>query len=157
MSKVNTDRGKATERMAATWLRGNGFPGAERTVRTGYHTTTRALPDESDIDAAPGVIVQVKSLRPANRAERAIPVWMGEVEHQRACSGADVAVLLVRREGTGDVGEWWTFMTVMRLGELLEIPSIIRSDEPVRLPAAEMFRIIRLCGYGTQTTTGRRM
>jgi hypothetical protein len=149
VTAAHNARGKETERMAARWLRANGFPDCKRTVRTGYRATTHSLADQADLDLCPGLIAQVKSLRPANRAERAVPGWMGEVEMQRAACCADVALLIVRREGTANVGEWWAWLwlddaAAMHTGLYTSMRQI-----PVRLLLSDAVTLLRHAGYGT--------
>jgi hypothetical protein len=118
VSAKDTNVGKETERMVAGWLRLNGYPGAERTVRTGYRVTGRESADQGDIDGTPGICWQVKSLRPNARAELAVPAWLAETEQQRVASGADLGFLVVRRWGTTDVGRWWVFQRLDQLHTL---------------------------------------
>jgi hypothetical protein len=150
MTAAHTARGKETERMAARWFRANGYPGCERTVRTGYRTPARELADHADLDLCPGLIAQVKSLRPANRAERAVTGWMRETEVQRDVCGADVGLLVVRREGTADVGEWWAWLwlddaAALHTGGLYTSLYQI----PVRLLLSDAVTLLRHAGYGT--------
>lgn len=166
MPKKDTDRGKVTERMAAAWFRDHGFPGCERVRRTGWRQATRQLADEGDLDLCPGAIAQVKALRPANRAERAVPGWIAATELQRRAAHADIALLVVRRDGTSDVGEWWawlTFVTLegLRTGDTLHLddPDSWTVDDatPVRMQVADAARLLRHAGYGTpiETLNGR--
>lgn len=110
MSAAHNAVGKQTEQMVARWLRDHGgYPHAERTVRTGYRTAAREVVDAGDIDGVP-YVVQVKSLRPADRMEREVPGWLVETERQRQAAGTRVGLLIVRRWGTTDVGRWWAFL-----------------------------------------------
>lgn len=148
MTAKSTSVGKQTEQMVARWLREHGFPHAERTVRTGYRTTARTLADSGDIDGCPGLCWQVKSLRPADRAERAVPEWMAETDDQRTAVRADVGVLIVRRWGTTDVGRWWCFL---RLGTVLALHGSAapgHGDTPVRMELRHAVAWLRLLGYG---------
>lgn len=162
MTATHTRRGKTTEQAVARWLRDHGFPGAERTVRTGYRQATRELTDAGDLDLAPGLVAQVKTLRPANRMERAIPDWIAATEQQRRAAHADVALLIVRRDGTGDVGEWWAWLMLVALECLrsgdnlcLDDPDSWTLDDvtPLRLQVADAARLLRTSGYGTPLET----
>lgn len=153
MSAANTARGKVTEQLAAKWFRGNGFPGAERTVRTGYRSPNRELADEGDLDLCPGVIVSVKSLRPVNRAERAVGGWLADAEAQRVAACAELVLLVVRREGTADVGEWWSWLSVVTV--VLPLDPIVGTVDlhavpaaPARFATADAARLLRSAGYG---------
>lgn len=137
------DVGKDTEQRVARWLRDNGFPHAERTVRTGYRTAAREVVDAGDIDGTPGIVWQVKSLRPATRAEVAVDGWMVETERQRATSGAAVGVLVVRRWGTTDVGRWWAFLPAY-VWSTAAVPPLT----PSRLEVRHAVALLHACGYG---------
>lgn len=157
MSAKDTNVGKDTERAVAGWLRGNGWPGAERRVRTGYRTSTRESADEGDITGMPGLCVQVKSLRPTARAELAVPSWLAQTEQQRAASGATLGFLVVRRWGTTDVGRWWAFT---RLGQLYDMLTGFAFDPkgaeperpmpdliPVRMDVASLAGLLHKLGW----------
>ena len=153
MSATHTARGKLTERLAARWFREHGFPGAERIVRTGYAAADRTAEDEGDIGLCPGAIVQVKALRPANRAERAVPTWLVQTEVQRVAAGAEIALLVVRRDGTADVGEWWawlrTTVVVLPLDPLVGTVDLhAAAAVPIRLQVADAAQLLRGAGYG---------
>jgi hypothetical protein len=167
VSRANTDRGKETERIAVKGLRGLGFPNAERVVRTGYRVTDRELPDQGDIDGTPGLAWQVKSLRPATRAEAAVPGWMVETEQQRVAAGATVGVLIVRRDGCLPA-RWWAFLPAVDLYGLADgftgnsTPAPLRHVDqggdvedrvriplmPVRFELADLCLLLRSAGFG---------
>lgn len=143
--------GKQTEQMAARWLRDNGFPHAERTVRTGYRTASRDVADAGDIDGTPGLAWQVKSLRPATRAEREVPAWLTELEFQRAHTGADIGILVVRRWGTTDAGRWWAYLDTVDLiqaagGLVAALPADVVM--PARLELRHAVTLLHAWGYG---------
>lgn len=166
MTKAHTDRGKATERLAVQALRSLGFPHAERVVRTGYTTTDRESPDAGDIDGTPGVCWQVKALRPATRAEALVPAWLADTEAQRIASGADVGVLVVRRDHFL-APRWWAYLDAAVLAWLVEVHRVealhtapagwpgIAVDElqrlgiPARLELRDACTILRRAGYGS--------
>jgi hypothetical protein len=142
MTAKDTNVGKDTEQRLARWLREHGgFPHAERTVRTGYRVSSRSMADAGDIDGCPGLAFQAKSLRPADRAERAVPDWLLETEAQRQAAGADIGVLVVRRWGTTDVGRWWAFLPLPQLAG--DGPFV-----PVRLELAHAVAYLHRVGYG---------
>jgi hypothetical protein len=141
----STNVGKQTEQAVARWLRDHGFPHAERTVRTGYKATGRELSDRGDIDGCPGLVVQCKSLRPADRAERAVEGWLTETEIQRQATSAEIGLLIVRRWGTTDVGRWWAFL---RAGVLGGVQASGEPLAPVRLEVRHAVGLLRSWGYG---------
>jgi hypothetical protein len=163
VTKAHSDRGKESERLAAAGLRELGFPHAERVVRTGYRVAGRELPDAGDIDGTPGVVWQVKAYtdRRAGRsstaaAELAVPEWLAQTEAQRRQAGADVGVLIVRRD-RALAPRWWAFVDAGVLAGLLIGPrSHLEhpTDIPVRLELADVCTILRAAGYGTPLEVG---
>ncbi len=140
--------GKQTEQMVARYLRSRGLAGVERAVRTGFSTGERSVADAGDLTGWPGVCVQVKSLRPANAAERQTRTWLAETEQQRAASGASVGLLVVRRWGTTDVGEWWSFLQLRDLLALSDGTSTLHTTtEPVRLELAGLVDLMQTWGW----------
>jgi hypothetical protein len=152
------NRGAETERLLVKGLRGLGFPHADRTIRTG-HGTARA--DLGDVDGTPGLVWQVKSMRPASRAEAAVPGWLAETEAQREAAGASLGILVVRRE-QHLAPRWWAFVPVVDLyglahgftsnGGPLAFEGVDR-DTLVRWPARfeleHLTRLVRGYGFGT--------
>ncbi len=151
MSAKHTNVGKDTEQRLARYLRGVGWPNAERTVRTGYRTAARTVQDAGDIDGTPGLCWQAKSLRPADRAEREVAGWLVDVEWQRARAGADIGLLLVRRWGTTDVGRWWCFLDAVDLvqatgGLVAALPADVVM--PTRMELRHAVTLLHTLGYG---------
>lgn len=155
---TDRNRGAETERLLVKGLRGLGFPHADRTIRTGHGV---ARDDLGDVDGTPGLVWQVKSLRPATRAEAAVPEWMAETEAQRVAARAELGVLVVRRDRRHPP-EWWAFVPVVDLYGLVDgwsygsAPGAWRDTPrdtlvrwPARLELADMARLLRAVGYGT--------
>lgn len=113
MAHPNKSKGDRAERAVRDFLRSNGFPRTERT-RAGY---TR---DAGDLHPCQGLTVQVK-----DRAAYAWPEWLRQLRAQRAEAKADHAVLVLKRRGLGDAGEWLAVM-----------------------PLSEMTRLLKAAGYG---------
>jgi hypothetical protein len=155
---TSNDIGKDTERLVVRYLRDTGWPGAERTVRTGYHVVNREMADQGDIDGTPGLCWQVKSLRPSTRMELAVPGWLVETDHQREASGATLGFLVVRRWGTTDVGRWWTFQSAWQLYTLLDSHTHLadRGDVgrliPIRMDMAALVGLLHQTGWAGTTT-----
>lgn len=105
------NRGADTERALVKGLRLLGFPHADRTIRTGHGT---ARHDLGDVDGTPGLVWQVKSMRPASRAELEVPGWMVETEQQRQAASATLGILVVRREYHLPP-RWWAFVPIVDL------------------------------------------
>lgn len=113
MTNANKRRGDDAERAVRDYLRSNGYPHAERT-RAGY---TR---DYGDIHPCPGLVVQVKNTRDYRWTE-----WWTQLAEQVADARADHGVLVRKRRGVGDAGEWIA-----------------------AVPLAEYVRLLHAAGYG---------
>lgn len=159
--RANSEKGKRSERDLVAWLRLNGYPGAERTVRTGYRSPARQRRDTGDIDGTPGLVWQVKDVN--ERTWSQIPGWMIETEHQRAAARCDIGILVVKRHGHADPGEWWAWLPLSALVTHTMTTDTIAAyfmpveasvyDVPVRLALADLAPILRTLGYGTEITT----
>jgi hypothetical protein len=152
--------GKDTEQRVARWLRDNGFPHAERRVKTGYTTSQRIVSDAGDIDGTPGIVWQIKSLRTRDRRtpgadpntgmEREVPGWLLETEAQRQAANAHAGILVVRRWGTTDVGRWWAFFPAGAFVHLTGGRSeALNTDHvrPLRLELRHAVEVLRVFGY----------
>jgi hypothetical protein len=150
-------RGKEAERAIVRWARVHGYPHAERVIRTGYRTAARQSADTGDVTLCPAVIVQAKTYTDAGRMERAVPQWMADTEAQRVAAGAEYALLVVRRNGCADVGDWWcwlpghtfTMLTApgaTRPGAGLDVPGA--PNPPVRITLAAASALLRWAGWG---------
>jgi hypothetical protein len=150
---TSQDVGKDTERRVANYFRGAGFAGAERAVRTGFRAAGRDSPDQGDRIGLPGICVQVKSLRPASRAETQTRKWLAELETQRAAAGASVGLLVVRRWGTTDVGRWWCFLRAADLFGMADgfsghaLMALRDGAAPVRLELSDLVDMMRAWGW----------
>ena len=106
-------KGRKAERKAVDWIRANGFPWAERRGRG------ESGPDVTGL--GPGLEVEVK-----DRDRMALAEWVDQVTADAEESGAVVALVLHKRRGKTDVGDWYATM-----------------------PASVAFWLIRAAGYGT--------
>lgn len=151
MGAAEVRAGKETERAVVRWLRGNGFPGADRTRRTGGRSGPREWGDEGDVGLCPGVIAQVKRCQNTSRAERNVNQWMRDTRQQTTAAGAELGLLVVRRTGTADVAEWWCFVTVADLcllaADHTPYPGV--ADATVRLQMGDAALLLRAAGWGT--------
>lgn len=152
--KANGDRGKRAERALVAWLREHGWPGAERTVRTGHRSRTRTSADRGDVDGTPGLAWQLKDV--ADTTLHRVPVWLNETERQRVAASADLGVLVVKRRGHADPGDWWAHVPLVSLMHGVMTPAASAGigaarmfDVPVRLALADLAPILRHQGYGT--------
>ena len=149
LGRASRRKGHDAERAVARWLRDNGWPGAERAVRTGYAGTTRSIADPGDITGTPGIVWQVKDC-----TREQITAWLDETEEQRAAARADYGFLIVRRRGTADVGRWRVWLDVDQLMQLAGVSTTwcgnntTIGEETVRLELHVVARWLLVRGYG---------
>lgn len=151
IGKANNRKGKDRELRVVAFLRVNGFPGAERMVRTGYRNSGRVSPDCGDITGTPGIAWQVKDI--AEREWYKIPRILADTENQAKAANADFGVLVIRRPGHAHPSEWWAHMHLDDLAQLVagDPPPPRRPllHFPVRFELGELIPILRAAGYGT--------
>lgn len=141
-------KGIRAERDVVAWLRKNGFPGAERAVRTGYQTTARVSADPGDVTGlGPGVVVSVKDAKVDY-----IDAWLAELD---AMDGDDDAtrILITKRAYKADPGRWWCWM---RAWVLFRDGAQAGVDYrwPVRVELQHAVELLRDAGYGDERTPG---
>lgn len=147
IGRANLERSKRRERELVTYLRTHGWPGAERTVRTGYRVAARTSRDRGDIDGTPGVAWQLKDVHESRHY--LVPVWMAETELQRVASGADYGVLVVKRAGHAFPGEWWAFVSLETMRRLLGGENApVAGEDVVRMQLDTLVVLLRRAGYG---------
>lgn len=147
IGKANLTKSKASERAVAAYLRVVGFPGAERTVRTGYHVAGRSSADRGDIDGTPGLCWQVKHV--AQSRLHQVPEWLADTEAQRFAAGADLGILVVKRVGHAHPATWWAYLQLHQLVWLAGGTLAVDRDTPVRMELAALVGALRRAGYGT--------
>jgi hypothetical protein len=151
IGRSNLARSKEQERKVATYLRVTGWPGAERTVRTGYKSKKREHADLGDIDGTPNLVWQVKDT--AEKAWWQVNNWLAETDTQRIAAKADFGILVVRRPGHAHVGEWWAWLYLGDLVRLfsidVEVSPAIHFAAPVRLELRHLLPVLQAAGYGT--------
>jgi hypothetical protein len=142
-------------------LRVNGFPGAERMVRTGYKNSGRTSPDCGDITGTLGIAWQVKDI--AERDWYKIPRILVDTEAQAMAGKADFGVLVIRRPGHAHPSEWWAHMYLSDVFRLVvdggqsagsdicdsERRSAALTRFPIRFELGELIPLLRVAGYGT--------
>jgi hypothetical protein len=105
--------GTAAETAFARWLNVNGWPQAERRA-------LRGSADAGDITGTPGVCWELKAGDAAHCASDATcDGWMRETETERQHAAADIGVLVLRRKGKGDPGDWWAYIWAEDFATLL--------------------------------------
>lgn len=147
MSNPSKQKGTSAETLVVRWARNNGYPHADRQPLRGNR-------DAGDVTLCPGVIVEVKNRRLPTGVPTAgdLTEWMRQTELEREAARADVGVLVVKRNGTTDVGRWFAYVTAHELAEALNSPTYrVQSrarNAPVCLAMADLTTLLRAAGWG---------
>lgn len=106
---ANKRKGTAAESALVTFLRGHGWPFAERRALTGAK-------DRGDVTGTPYIAWEQKSA-----ARICLPEWLRETETERVNAGADYGVLVVKLRGVGaaNAGNWAAVMPLRQMTDLL--------------------------------------
>ena len=147
LGAANRRRGIQAERDLARWLRGNGFPHAERAVRTGFRAADRTSADPGDIAGTPGIVWSVKDC-----AAEQITKWLVELDGMQGDAGTSgFALLVVKRRGSADPGRWWCWLDLVDVLLLAMPPGTSVPNTPLHPIRSEVGRIVPLlhaAGYG---------
>ena len=112
-------KGTSAESAVVAYLRDAGFKRAERRTLNGAN-------DRGDIAGIDGVVIEVKNCQTLS-----LPQWLRELEaemkneakHQFVITGGDgrtiTGIIIAKRKGTTDVGEWYAIQTVSQWVEQL--------------------------------------
>lgn len=140
IGKASVERAKADERAVAAFLRENGYPDAERAVRTGFKSVGERGSDPGDICNTPGLVVSVKSYPDVAEVDRTVPAWLAELDRMKTADLDPVRLLIVHRFGKSDVGDWWAHQWAFQFAELAG--TRVESDDMVGLafPVRTMVR-----------------
>jgi len=151
--RYSRNKGAVAERDLVRWLRTNGFPHAERAVRTGYRTTDRTSADPGDVTGTPGIVWSVKDCA----AER-ITEWLDELVNMAAHDTSfeePVQLLVTKRRGHANPGEWWCWLQLLDIGQLLtgSSPDVVIPEwnRPLRMELGHVMPLLRTAGYGSPT------
>ena len=107
MSK-SKQKGTAAETAVVKYLKENGFTQVERRALQGSL-------DKGDISGIEGLVIEVKDHKKMILSE-----WMKELEVEIDNANAKSGVVIHKRRGKGDVGEWYASMPVHNWVELLK-------------------------------------
>ena len=97
MSNPAKAKGSGAERAVVTWLK-QWFPYADRRL-------AGAALDKGDVSGIPGVTIEVK-----NQAAMKLSEWVGELETEMKNDNAWTGVVIHKKKGKTDVGEWYAIM-----------------------------------------------
>ena len=100
MSNAAKRKGSQAERDVVAYLKANGFSYADRRV-------AGATLDKGDISGVLGVTIEIK-----NHARLDLAGWLAELEVEMKNDSAWTGVVIHKRKGKGDVGEWYATLPV---------------------------------------------
>jgi hypothetical protein len=100
-------KGTSAETAVVNWLKTKGRKHVERRSLSG-------AADRGDIAGIPGVVLEVK-----NHARMELAEWIKELEVEMKNDKAVTGVVIHKRKGKGDVGEWYATMPVSIWYQLL--------------------------------------
>lgn len=106
MSKAK-QKGTLAESALVKYLRGHGFPLAERRALTGQF-------DQGDVTGTPCLAWEVKNHRTYKFA-----AWVKETEVERINAKADYGILVVKPVGVGKPEDFWAMMPLAFMVDLL--------------------------------------
>ena len=98
MSSAAKRKGSQAERDVVAWLKANGYQYADRRL-------AGATLDKGDISGVPGVTIEIK-----NHVKMDLAGWTAELEVEMKNDNAWTGVVLHKRKGKGDVGQWYASM-----------------------------------------------
>jgi len=90
-------KGSGAERAVVAWLK-QWFPYADRRL-------AGATLDKGDVSGIPGVTIEIK-----NHATMKLSEWVKELETEMKNDGAWTGVVIHKKKGTTDVGQWYATM-----------------------------------------------
>lgn len=102
-------KGTAGESAVVKWLCENGHPHAERRALQG-------AADKGDIAGLPGVMIEVKNVKADMWGK-----WLAETEIETRNAKADVGMLVRKRVGRSDPGQWFAVMNLETANRLLRL------------------------------------
>lgn len=101
-------KGTAAETAVVNWLKSKGRKYVER---RSLHGTA----DRGDIAGIPEVVIEVK-----NHARMELSAWLAELDVEMKNDKAKFGVVVHKKKGTTDVGEWYATMPVSVWYAMLE-------------------------------------
>lgn len=118
--RANRAKGNRYEAALVAWLRGHGWPYAER--RGGGF-------GGSDVAGTPGLTFECKA-----QAGTRLGEWVDQTDAARATAGDTYGVLCVKRRGTSDVGQWFAVLPLDAMARLLAEAGWTAPPAPAQLP-----------------------
>lgn len=109
MPNANRDKGLQAERDVARYFRQAGLLGAERSVSTGWRNSARTTADAGDLKGTPGLAVQIKNISKPLVGD-ALAKAMADTAAQCDAAGAAIPLLIEKRHGHANPGQWWAWL-----------------------------------------------
>jgi hypothetical protein len=100
MTNPQKQKGDRAERDLVKWFQAHGYADAER-ARAGWEA------DKGDIMGIPARTIEVKSQKQLKVNE-----WLDETEVERKNGRQPIGLLIVKRPGQSDPGDWWVVQRV---------------------------------------------
>lgn len=107
MANRSKQKGTAAETAVVNWLREHGHPYAERRTLSGSQ-------DRGDISGIPGLCVEVKNCARWEAAQ-----WVTEATIEAANAGVPVGVVVAKKKGTTNPGDWYVVTTLNMFNRLI--------------------------------------
>jgi len=111
MSSCHRAKGSSFERLVADYFKANGFPFADRRVKSGAK-------DKGDIGGV-GIHDQRLVFEAKNTAKLSLGTWANEAEAERINDEALAGVIVHKRHGKGQAGDQWATMPLADLVAIL--------------------------------------
>lgn len=148
-------KGKRAERDLANWFKVNGYPNADRAVKTGTSQTHDAgdLILEHHTDGFPmfRLCVEVKH-HAGGLSDLQVKSFCDKLISQRVMCRAKMGILVERRDRVADPGRWWAYVHARDFA-LLELGHAVYENllpgntfRPVRVPMAYLVTLLRRAG-----------
>jgi hypothetical protein len=140
------EKGKRAERDLARWFKVNGYPDAERAVKTG----TTQTHDAGDLILEHNefrLCVEIKH-HAGGLSDLQVASFGAKLGQQCVQSKSSLGILVERRDRVSDPGRWWVHVHAFHFARLEMAPPLVYfSDRPVIEPG-NIFRPVRVSvGY----------
>lgn len=140
--------GTDAEGAVVDYLRGHGWPFAERRILNGVH-------DKGDVTGTPSLCWEVKGGKAAETAsDGQIAAWLIETERERVNANAAIGILVTKRPRIGRprAGEWWAHLDGGVFCDLIyerhDGEPYEQIGVPIRTHLANVVELLRDAGYG---------
>lgn len=154
IGRANRDKGQRAERDLSRWLRVHGWPNAERKWDNGWQAIDRRSADLGDIRGTPRLVWQSK-VRDQTPTSRELARMLADAADQACAAEADYGILVLRRTGKANPGDWWAYVSAGDIASLIvtagglpaPVPEL-RNQVPVCLELAALLTLLHAAGYG---------